>query len=63
MTFLRQTALWEPNQSKGVQLLLQILNPPVPNTEMLAPEMVCDTSDIVGKQLGDTWEAFLNYLC
>ena len=46
LAFLRQTALWEQNPQKSVQITLQFLNP-VNNTNILAPELEGDQSEMV----------------
>ena len=64
---MRKLGLWEPNPPKNIQVLLKIINP-VTNTEMLAPELVGDQSEIVVQQFftqfsylcGDNQEAFVD---
>ena len=44
--FLRQTGLSESNAQKSVEILMQILNL-LSDTEILAPELVSDESEMV----------------
>ena len=46
LAFLRQTGLWEPNQQKNVQVVLQILNP-VNHAEILEHEFIGGQSEMV----------------